>query len=296
MKIDILFWFYTEFKACAKKLKKIRSCNKDARVFALYGGPLSETHMARQVVNPYVDDFYVYRHEKEPRWKWENGEQILADWYLERGQHLPWETIFIMQWDMLISAPLQELFSGLQPGEILLSGFRPMHEVASWWHWANPKNPNLKAFKALLRKKFHYEDELAVCLFIVACFPRIFFEKFVGAGHPEVGFIEYKIPTMANMFRIPVCHKHGFHPWWGSDPTTKNAPPHQRLLNATGQEVPLSVILKEFSKNNGQRLFHPVFRHYPKWMENRYIAVILYYLHRSIRRIYRIGSLVKEKV
>lgn len=285
MKIDILFWFYKEFDICRNKLKKIRSRNEDIRIFALYGGPLSETDMARKAIKKYVDDFYVFEREKKPSWKWEHGDQLITTWYVEKGQHLQWEMLFIMQWDMLISAPLSELFSKLQPGQILLSGFRPANEVASWWPWISPDDPNLKAFKVILHDEFQYDGELFVCLFIVACFPRTFFEKFLEVGMPEAGFIEYKFPTIANIFRIPVCQNHDFHPWWAANPATKNAPLQERVLNAIGQEIPRSIVLRELSKANGRRLFHPVSRHYPMWMENRYVARALYYLDRVFNKI-----------
>lgn len=115
------------------------------------------------------------------------------------------------------------------------------------------------------------------CLFIVVCLPRVFLEKYVAIGHPEIGFLEYKIPTLAHMFGIPVCSNHDFDPWWAKDPATANVPGYQRILNAIGQEIPFSVILHELANNKGKRLFHPVSKILPGWIENQYMVKFLSY-------------------
>jgi hypothetical protein len=88
--------------------------------------------------------------------------------------------------------------------------------------------------------------------------PREFLRKYVDAGHPETGFLEYKIPTMAHMFGIPVCTNHGFDPWWKMNPATRHVPRSQRILNAERREVPFSVI-REVVKSDAKKLFHPVY-------------------------------------
>lgn len=294
MKIDVLFFFHKNFKTCRRNLKTLRKLNEDLRVFALYGGPLSEANKARNVLQNLVDDFYVYMNEKDPHWKWKNGDQIVTEWFIDKGQYLKWETIFIMHWDMLILSPLQKLFSGLQPGEILLSGLRPIDTVSSWWPWAKPNNPELKSFKKIIRNEFNYEGELYACLFIVVCYPRQFLKQYVSIGHPEIGFIEYKIPTMAKIFDIPFCKNHVFQPWWSSNPSTKNVSMRERLLNAVSQEVPRLVVLNELTRKDGYRLFHPVFKRYPNCIKNRHIALVFFYVCHCIEIVSNLFRKIKS--
>ena len=282
VKLDVLFLFHKNFRVCRKNLIRLRNLNENLRVFALYGGPLSEANRARKTFQNLVDDFYVYKYEKDPIWKWKNLDQMVATWFVDKGQDLDWKTILIMHWDMLILAPLQNLFFELQPGEILLSGLRPISTVSSWWPLADPNDSDLLSFKKLLHNKFNYEDELYACLFIVVCYPRQFLEQYILANHPEIGFLEYKIPTLANIFGIPFCKNHVFQPWWASNPATKNVPMGERILNAVSQEVPRTVIFKELLKKDGHRLFHPVFKNYPYCIENRHIALTLFYFYHFI--------------
>lgn len=300
---DVLFWFYKNFDVCEERLRRLRNFNEDVRVFALYGGPLSEAEKAKSTLARWVDDFYIYPDERDAKWKWKHGDQMIAAWFLERGHQLEWGTIFIMQWDMLILASLDQLFSTLQPGQILLSGFRPVQEVESWWPWANPESAELLDFKKLLLSEFGYDRQLFACLFIVVCFPRTFLEKYVEASVPEVGFLEYKIPTMAKVFGIEVCKNHGFNPWWAANPATSSAPSRQKILNAIGQEVPFWVVLKEISVPDGNRLFHPFFKTFPSWMADPNKAIWLSYLFRCLetpkgilkKRGKLLGRIIKRK-
>lgn len=275
---DVLFWFYKDFNLCRDRLHQFRKQNRDVRVFALYGGPLEKSEEAKITLGDQVDDFYLFSHQKTNLWKWYRGDRMLLTWYEERGRHLEWETLFIMQWDMLILDSLDRLFKGLEPGELLLSGYRPFKEVSEWWHWGDPDYSELDQFRKKLRNEFKYDGDLFACLFVVSCLPRIFFEKSLTERYPEPGFLEYKIPTMAKIYNIPVCCDHDFEPWWNSDPAVADAPVENRTLNAIGYDVPIWVILKELADTGGSRLFHPYSRHFPDWIRNKLLAFLLFQL------------------
>jgi len=268
MKPDVLFWFYKEFAVCKAHINLLKKNNPDSRVYALYGGSLEQENEARHMLEAVVDDFYTYPYEHEPRWKWLHGEQLIETWYKERGKQLEWESVFIMQWDMLVADRLDNIFSSLNAGEILLSGFRPLEEIQSWWPWGKPDNPELIEFKHYLQQHFNYQQALYACLFIIVCLPRIFLEKYAQANVPINGFLEYKMPSLAKVFDVPICTQHSFNPWWAADPNTQQAPPEAKTLNAVLNQVPTSVILKELAKPQGHRIFHPVFNPLPVWLLN----------------------------
>ena len=254
---EVLFWFYKDYSVCRERLERLRRYNPHVRVYALFGGPINEADDARRSVGELVDDFYVYPHGHEPAWKWRHGDQLIARWYKDRGVNLDWQTIFVMQWDMLVLAPLERLFDGLEPGQILLSGLTPMRLVTPWWVWSNPQSMDLYMFKKMLRARFGYVGELFACLFIVACLPRTFLDRYLELGHPLVGFLEYKIPTLAHIFGVPHCTRHTFDPWWNDDPARQGLPERDRALNAVGLVTSEATILAELSRPDGKRLFHP---------------------------------------
>ena len=129
MKLAILFWFYREPKTCENHLKMLRKYNPDTPIYGLYGGNLEEADNYRQVLNNYLDDFYIFSQNKDSNWKWHLGDLLITDWYRERGKDLSWDTIIIVQWDMLVFGSVDHLFSMLKADQILLSGLRPIQEV-----------------------------------------------------------------------------------------------------------------------------------------------------------------------
>ncbi|MDX2114305.1 MAG: hypothetical protein SFZ24_01620 [Planctomycetota bacterium] len=258
MQPAVLFWFYKRFDVSRERLGLLRAMNPGAAIFALFGGAPNDTDAARACTDGLADDFWCYPEPHDPRWKWRHGDQLIARWHRDRGRDLDWNTIFIMQWDLLAARPLAELFADLAPGEALFSGLRPFAEVEAWWPWADPSSWALYDFRKVLRLRLAYRGPLLACLFIVPCLPRVFLDRFVAMGAPRAGFLEYKLPTLAAALGIPVRNAHPHEPWWSQDPAQQDADAGRRALNAVQQEVTEDTILAELSRPLGRRLFHPV--------------------------------------
>ena len=124
MKLAVLFWFYKDIPLCVERLTRFRRLNPELEVFALYGGEISFSGGAREALAGLVEDFYCFDQIKGAEWKWRNGDHLIAHWYLERGVDLEWDSIFILQWDMLVlGKSLGSLLSNLEPRQLVLSGF-----------------------------------------------------------------------------------------------------------------------------------------------------------------------------
>lgn len=260
MQPDVLFWFYKEFDICRDRLRQFRAYNREVRVFALYGGAPELSARAERSVAPFVDDFYAYPGSEDSNWKWRHGDQLINSWYAERGRYLQWKTVFLLQWDMLVLTSLEQLFSNLKQGEILLSGYRPIEEIEAWWPWVNgQRRAEFQQFSELVRDRFSYRGGLYACLFIVACLPREFLDAYLKIGAPKTGFLEYKFPSLARVFEITVANADEFEPWWAADPSARHYSGVRTALNAVGAQVPRSVVKSELERAEGRRIFHPVF-------------------------------------
>ncbi|GJE61586.1 class I SAM-dependent methyltransferase [Methylobacterium trifolii] len=258
--LAILFWFYKAPEICEDRLRQLRALNPGTAIYGLYGGPPGEAAGMGERLGPLLDDLYLFAQARDDAWKWRHGDQLVAAWHRDRGRHLPWDTVVLVQWDMLLLKPVAELFAMLRPGEALFSGFRPAEEVAGWWGWLDPARPgragDLDAFRHYLLGSHGYDGPLWCCLFVVVCLPRGFLDRYLAAGHPEAGFLEYKLPTLAKVFGTPVCTDHPFVPWWAADPATRDAPAGRRLLNAVGDDVPAEVVRAESAAGRAH-VFHP---------------------------------------
>lgn len=262
MRLAILFWFYKDLGLCKNRLRLLRLLNPGVPIYGLYGGDPQDAASMRAVLGPWCDDLYAFPEPRTPEWKWLNGDHLIAAWHKARGHALPdWDTLIVVQWDMLVLAPVRDLFAFLRPGELLLSGLRPLAEVEAWWGWAGrrlpERRPALDAFQSWLAQRHGYSGELWCCQFMVAALPRRFLDQSVADGPTEDGFIEYRVPTLARVYGIPFRLDHPFRPWWGADPATRDAPPPARILNAMGEAVPLALIRDQLADPHGGRIFHP---------------------------------------
>jgi hypothetical protein len=293
MKLAILFWFYKEPDVCKDRLKLLRQDNPTTPIYGLYGGDLATVGQYKSQLNQYLDDFYTFPENKDSHWKWLQGDLLLTDWYRERGQYLSWDTVVIVQWDMLVFGAIEQLFSMLQPGQILLSGLRPIKEIENDWMWVTPKNQNHRQtyleFLEHITKTYDYDQEPMGCLFIAVCLPRTFLERYAYIEQPDLGFIEYRIPMYAQIFGIPFCEDHPFQADWGRndprDPMFRAKNPVKRLLNAfhlklnpiplnPWRDISLIPIYRQLRKKAGFRIFHPYQRLFPTQKRQWLIALL----------------------
>src|ERR1700758_4868051 len=187
MELAILFWCYKEVEICANKLRLLRHYNPDIPIYVLFGGEPAEAKRFEIAFIPYVTDFYVFREERHPLWKWRYGSVLIARWFTQRGHLLKWDSIVVIQWDMLVFAPVESLFAHLKRNELLLPGIRPAVEINASWDddpefsgfiYMRPEYPSYyEEYVAFLGEYHLQERDVWCCAFIVTVFPRGFLER-----------------------------------------------------------------------------------------------------------------------
>lgn len=297
MKLAILFWFYKEPDICKNHLELLRRYNPTVPIYGLYGGNLDEIDIFKSSLDRYLDDFYVFTQNKSSSWKWHLGDLLITDWYSQRGKHLAWDTIIIVQWDMLVFGSVQELFSMLQKEQILLSGLRPIKEIEEKWSWTSTSLiPELRDqylnFLDSVKEKYSYSQEPLCCLFIVVCFPRSFLAKYSEIEQPELGFLEYRVPIYAQIFGTPFCVNHPFQAWWPGDSTTSK---NKETLNAKRHDVSLIAILRNLLDSNGAKVFHPYRKTFPLNINQWWWIIPIFFQERRERFVETIKRIRYQK-
>lgn len=257
MKTAILFWFYKEVDICLNRLTLLKKYNPDTLVYGLFGGNISEAGIYKEKLSEYLDDFYIFEENKDADWKWIHGDLVLLDWFNKRGRTLEWQTVAVVQWDMLVFDSLEKQLAGMKEGEVFFSGLRDLDkEIENVWHWTEPggsRRTNYLNFLEYVKEKYDYTDSPPLCcLYIFVVLPRIFFEKYLEVEDKEIGMLEYKDPIYAKIFDIPFFKKDLgvlWHDYEGLKP-----------LNAIPQEIPTTYIQKELLNSEGYRIFHPYFK------------------------------------
>jgi len=276
MKLAILFWCYKDPRLCQDRLRLLRRDNPRALIYVLYGGDPAQAPSFRAVLERFVDDFYVFddpppsgaddlvsRFRGGVHWKYVFGDLLLAAWHRDRGVHLEWDTVVVVQWDMLVYGPIERVFACLQPDQVLFSGLRPVREVEEHWAWVAPSQRAARAtyleFLAHVRERHGFAADPLCYVAIVTCLSRAFLERFAAIERPELGFLEYRLPIYAQIFGTPICTDHPFRPWWGA------IEPYSRwsTLRARPVEISPATILVNLLRRDGARVFHPYWRRAP---------------------------------
>lgn len=259
MKLAFVFWFYKDVEVCRNRLELLQRYNPQLEIFALYGGRKSQSKVFRRALGKYVKDFYVSKlSEKTPAWKWINGDRMILDWYLSRGNHFRWDSVMVVQWDMLILGPIQKQFPRLKKEQIFLSGLRTLDTfIEQRWSWTKQgsrERKNYLAFQKYLQTKYGYMHKLLCSLFILQIFPRNYFQDWSREKHNTLGMLEYTLPTFARIFKTPIYRKN-FGVWWFNKRTRRGETP----MNARGVPIRKKFIERELRKKKGYRIFHPYF-------------------------------------
>ena len=273
MKLAVLFWFYKDISICKNRLEFLRHYNPEACIYGLYGGNEEDFSKFEQELSPFLDDLYPFTKTKDPYWKWINGDLMINDWYCNRGHSLDWDTIFVATWDLLVFGNISNLFPKLKKNEILLGGVRPLEKVESHWWWVQPKAQDdykkYIEFKEFIQNKFNHNVPILVFHNIVTCFPRLFLDQYSKIDQPELGTVEYRLPTYVNLFKIPLYKTNKFESWWACAPNAKKVPWTKRILiPGPTFSISIIVILYNLFRKNGGRIFHPFLYIFPNEPKN----------------------------
>jgi hypothetical protein len=255
-----LFWFYKDPSVCVNHLQILRRLNPAMPVYGLYGGSFNNAAAFRECCD-LLDDCYTTSAPPDPQWRWRNGDLLLLEWYQERGRFLPFDLLAIVQWDVLLLAPIDTLFAGMRDNDVFFSSARPAETMGAWYWTSDPREkPSYEEFRRYLKADCHYDGSPWCCEFVAACLPRMFFEHWLRIGRPAVGFIEYKLPTYAKMFG---CH---LYRCADLDRCIQPDPNAYRWRVVTSRKEPvhlLRIIAHRLSGAKGQA-FHPYVDKYPE--------------------------------
>ena len=297
MRLAVLFWCYKRRDICEDRLRLLRRDNPSLPIFCLFGGDPGEADDYRRSLEPLVDDFYAFdgappvptpddeetggdlldRFRGGVWWKYVYGDLLLAAWYRDRGHRLEWDTVVVVQWDMLIYGRVEAAFAALGRGEILLSGLRPVREVEGRWGWVGAGDPAAEPmyeeFLAHVRERYGYRQEPMCCVAVVLALPREFLRRFAEIERPELGFLEYRLPIYAQAFGVPFCTDHPFRPWWGAVERYS----FKSTLRARPREIWAPTILVNLLRRDGARVFHPYWARAPRdpWSWTKALAASL---------------------
>lgn len=251
MKTAVLFLFYKSPAICRLKLAHIRKINPKLEIYGLFGGELG-TQEFFESVRLMLDDYWTHP-EESSYWKYVNTDSMVADWFLDRGKNLTWDSIFIFEWDLFMTSTIESLARIGKDSEFLLYHEQQPIEnlIRKKWYWVHrqEQRSELASFQRELIKKFGKHVEVIGHEAIFYTFSRSFLEESAKLLSNMPGMIEYRLPTVAAALGYKLIQP--------------NFPSHWAKFNRCNkQEVVASEIDAEMANPNGCRCFHPVYSDY----------------------------------
>ncbi len=261
-KFAILFWYYKELSVCVDRVRMLRRLNPETAIYGLYGGNPEDFPQYRDMLSPWLNDNWAFQEDYDAQWKWRHGDRMISAWFIDQGQHFDWDTLIVMQWDMLALDPVKNIFGQLRLDEIWLPGWRRLDEIESRFWWTRPGtevHDDYLQFKAWIKEQYQFDSHLYACQFVAAALPRTFLDRYAAMPSAELGFLEYKMPTCAIIFGTPYRELPHLPVHW-FDTVTPNA---RYALTTCKEPIPDATIAAEALNRQGARLFHPVTRKFP---------------------------------
>jgi hypothetical protein len=240
---------------CRKKIALIRELNPGVAICGLYGGPGGYRRLAFRTLGQRVMQLdHLYISPRSPSWNWKNGDLALAAWYKAVGQHLEFDVVHFIEWDLQLLAPLPRLYAHVPANAVGLTCLTPLREVAATWPWMQEPG-RLAEWTRLLaqaRAVWGFDGEPVACVAGGACFPRAFLDRYAEETPPELCHDELRLPLFAQAFGFPLVDT-GFRRGWQDKD-------EDRFFNLRGGEIDQHIIAHELTKPDGRRVFHPVRR------------------------------------
>lgn len=257
--LAIIYWFYKEPDITKNHLELIHKNNPNCKIYGIFGGELSDSEAYEKLLGPLLDDFWAYpgTFGTDAHTKWIHGDLMLLDWYDKRGRNLNWDSVAVIQWDMLLFDDIKHVVPGIKKDQVFFSGYRELDEaVENRWTWTKPDGKHRKdyeAFKKFVSEEYDYNERLKCCLYIFEVLTSNFFEAYLKMENKKLGMLEYKDPTLAHIWGLSI-YQHDVGVYWKDTRQSVDSSP----LNAmSGGAIAESYIKKELEKPDGWRLFHP---------------------------------------
>lgn len=248
MKQIVLFRFHRSADVCLNRIHLLNKYNPGIEIYGLYGGEKNASFYKNKLKD-HLEHFYSVN--KPEGWNWKNSDLAVRMWFKEYGKTVEFDTLHLIEWDMLLLDSLGSIYKQVPQGGIALTGLRPLREVDDKWDWLleEPSKGEWKRLLELARSKFGYNDIPYASMGPGPSFPRSFLEKYSEIEVPELAHDELRLPLFAQILGFKMFDTGFYKKWFNNE--------EKKFFNCKGREIKPEIIREELKKPNGRRVFHP---------------------------------------
>jgi len=257
MKRIIIFRFDRNPRICQNHLKYIQKLNPDVPIYGIYGGKEKDFSKYKKWLGGYFAGLYLARGRTD-RFKWQNFDLVLRDWYRDVGRAIDFDTAYVIEWDLILTVSIERAYAHIKKGEVGLTALVPLRSIEKKWYWTT-REPYATEWKKLLawaKDTCQYRGKPNASFGPGLCVPKAFLERYGKIKIPELVHDELRVPLFAQIFGF-ASKDTGFHKVWFDKSEWK-------YFNCRGKKEWLirpETIRAELRKPNGRRVFHPYRRY-----------------------------------
>src|SRR5262245_55655383 len=116
-----LLLFHNEWEIVRSRVSNLRNFNPQLAVYGLYGGEDADFPDARAAIEDDLDGLWPIV-GRSPRWKWQNTDLSVREWFTSIGQHVDFDVLHVIQWDLLLFASVDALYRHVPPSSLAITG------------------------------------------------------------------------------------------------------------------------------------------------------------------------------
>lgn len=238
----------------ANRLRLMRAVG-DTEVHLLYGGR-ERVFPAFLAAVRRLSGIPVQAHclrGRSPIWKWAHTDLAVLDWYREAGRDVPFGSVAVLQWDIVMYEPLAAAYRNVPRDGVGLTGLIPLAEREQVWPWLRHHEPYRSEWRELqdtLRDRYGDTGEHQLCIGPGYVLPREFLDAYAATDIPDLCHDEIRLPAFARALGF-ATHDTGFMRSWDDAD-------EQRIFNADRDSISPDAVSRELGDPRGRRIFHPV--------------------------------------
>ena len=234
----IIFRFHKNIEQCKHNLVLLKKLNPSTPIYGIgeYIDGIDELYDAG------LEELYVISN-KEERWKWLNGDLVIADWFRNVGKTVSFNKAYLVEWDMLFTKPMGEIYPQINDDSISLTGAIQLTDAKQYeWDWVTGKTSDLVEYlKQYAEETCGPINSPHACLFPGACFTKSFLDDYSSVHDiPEVGNDELRIGIFSDALGYDVIDNEFYE--WSNNHVYRpfnciNSPVNRQTINESNQSV-----------------------------------------------------------
>ncbi len=249
----IVFRFDRNPLVCRSRIAALRARNPGVLIVGLYGGRAGLRRMAFRLGSRLIlglDSFYASPHAGI--WNWKNGDLALVAWFRDAGHRLAFDVAHFVEWDLLLAESLATLYRNVPPDGVGVTCLTPVSEVGDEWPWLKREQDRAEYEQLLESVAQHVQrpTQRFASIGVGPCFPRSFLADYAEAEVPELAHDELRVPLYAQVLGYQLVDT-ALRTSWADDA-------EDEIFNASGRAIDPARVVRELSRPDGRRAFHPV--------------------------------------